>query len=249
MEKLFEQELEKAYELFGKENIGFIYLTGSHLNNLHTKESDVDLFIILKPTKKDVVTNNFVAGSLTNSNGDDFRYMDSNRFTHLLIQTNPNMLELLFRKPLYVDEKFKTFTEFLYENRNELLLLNKERLYSKTYHMIRQNLVKLENSTGKVASGKSGRELLHFYRVYYQYLVFEQGMEHMVYLAEDSEERKFLMHLKTEVFELTEQERTFYLQDMREKVEELFVLKEKMVGFPLNEVLTEQLVEQAFAVI
>lgn len=172
----------------------------------------------------------------------DYKYMESYKFVQMLVKTNPNMLELVFKYPVYVSESFKPLADFLYENRNEVVRVNLERYYSSSYHMLKNNYNKLKNGTGKVLRNQAGKESMNFYKTYHQVKGFSQGKDMQEFVELSGDLREFLLETKLKQ-SYTEQEKKQELKKMEECLEELKELSEKHVGVQMNFELVDEMVE------
>lgn len=138
-----------------------VYLTGSHLNNLNNENSDVDYFIIRKPTFEEVVSGNYSGGEL--SDGMDAKVYNLFHFVNLMKKSNPNLLEVLFKYPLYTSDSYKPLADQLYNNRDSIIKMNVDHLIASCLGMMIQNIKRL-----KEGSSKNGKVLVNFYKAFYQ---------------------------------------------------------------------------------
>lgn len=239
-EEKLQETLKKLFEEVKKEEVMAVYVSGSYLNNLMVETSDIDLFVVLKQNKYNLVMSQFHSGQ---KHGEyDYKYMESYKFVQMLVKTNPNMLELVFKYPVYVSESFKPLADFLYENRNEVVRVNLERYYSSSYHMLKNNYNKLKNGTGKVLRNQAGKESMNFYKTYHQVKGFSQGKDMQEFVELSGDLREFLLETKLKQ-SYTEQEKKQELKKMEECLEELKELSEKHVGVQMNFELVDEMVE------
>lgn len=239
-EEKLQETLKKLFEEVKKEEVMAVYVSGSYLNNLMVETSDIDLFVVLKQNKYNLVMSQFHSGQ--NHGEYDYKYMESYKFVQMLVKTNPNMLELVFKYPVYVSESFKPLADFLYENRNEVVRVNLERYYSSSYHMLKNNYNKLKNGTGKVLRNQAGKESMNFYKTYHQVKGFSQGKDMQEFVELSGDLREFLLETKLKQ-SYTEQEKKQELKKMEECLEELKELSEKHVGVQMNFELVDEMVE------
>lgn len=239
-EEKLQETLKKLFEDVKKEEVMAVYVSGSYLNNLMVETSDIDLFVVLKQNKYNLVMSQFHSGQ--NHGEYDYKYMESYKFVQMLVKTNPNMLELVFKYPVYVSESFKPLADFLYENRNEVVRVNLERYYSSSYHMLKNNYNKLKNGTGKVLRNQAGKESMNFYKTYHQVKGFSQGKDMQEFVELSGDLREFLLETKLKQ-SYTEQEKKQELKKMEECLEELKELSEKHVGVQMNFELVDEMVE------
>lgn len=239
-EEKLQETLKKLFEDVKKEEVMAVYVSGSYLNNLMVETSDIDLFVVLKQNKYNLVMSQFHSGQ--NHGEYDYKYMESYKFVQMLVKTNPNMLELVFKYPVYVSESFKPLADFLYENRNEVVRVNLERYYSSSYHMLKNNYNKLKNGTGKVLRNQAGKESMNFYKTYHQVKGFSQGKDMQEFVELSGDLRETLLETKLKQ-SYTEQEKKQELKKMEKCLEELKELSEKHVGVQMNFELVDEMVE------
>lgn len=194
MDKKIARAVTDVFDDFDEGQVMAIYLTGSQLNNLQTEESDVDLYVILKHTKRNMVLGTLRSGEKTGEK--NYKYMDSVKFLQLLYKTNPNLLEIIYKKPLYVHHEYKNVAEFIYENKEEIVRMNVSRYFSSSYHMAKNNYKKLLNNTGKVAKGETGKEVLNFYKAYYQADAFYKNEDLTGFIIYEGKLRDAMMKIK-----------------------------------------------------
>lgn len=235
----YNKELNEVFDKFNKEDVLAVYLTGSHLNNLAVETSDVDLYVVLRQNKKNLVFGQFKSGQEHGEN--DFKYMESYKFVQLLYKTNPNMLELLFKYPLYVHDDFKKMADFLFENKNNVVKMNQERYYSSCYHMLKNNYNKLKNDSGKVLKNQAGKEVMNFYKVYFQATSCDNNKDLTEFVVLSGDLKEQLMNYKLKK-SYTTSEKLLELSKMENCLKELEMLKNKYKGSKVNELFFEQMV-------
>lgn len=240
MENKLNKALNEVFTKFNKDEVLAIYLTGSQLNNLETPSSDVDLYVVIKQNKKNLVFESLVSKQLHGEY--DFKYMESYKFVQLLCKTNPNMLEMVYKYPLYVDDSFKSVADLLFERRNEVVTLNLRRYYSGSFHLLKNNYNKLKNGTGKVLTGRAGKEVMNFYKTYYQVKAHFMNHDCTPYVLTSGEHRKYLMDLKLRT-SFNEEETKDLLLDMEGKLAELEEIKNSYNNVGLNEKFMLELVD------
>lgn len=162
--------LNEVFEVYSTEEVAAVYLTGSRLNNLHTELSDVDLYVLLHQDKESLWLSKPVSRST--SGEFDFKVMEVGHFARLLMKMNPNLLEMLQFEPLYCSELFSELANFLFENRDNLLNMNRGRFFSGAYHLTNNNVRDLKN--GKL-SGKQGKAFVQGKKAYLQLLDASEG--------------------------------------------------------------------------
>ena len=234
----YNKELNEVFDKYNKEDVLAVYLTGSHLNNLVVETSDVDLYVVLKQNKKNLVFGQFTSGQEHGEN--DYKFMESYKFVQLLYKTNPNMLELVFEYPVYVNDKFKPLADFLYENKNKVVKMNQERYYSSCYHMLKNNYNKLKNGTGKFALNYAGKEVMNFYKVYYQAKACSKDLDLSKFVRVSGDLQQKLINYKLKK-SYSEYERQLELKNMENCLEELCLLKDKFVDTNVDELFFEKM--------
>lgn len=238
MENKLNKALDDVFNRYSKNEVMAVYVSGSYLNNLMTDTSDIDLYVVLEQSKRSLVFGQFKSGQEHGEN--DFKFMESYKFVQLLYKTNPNMLELVFEYPVYVNTNFKPLADFLYENRNNLVKMNKERYYSSCYHMLKNNYNKLKNGSGKVLKNQAGKEVMNFYKVYYQAKACSENLDLKPFVRLNGELKNTLMNLKL-TKSYSEKEAENELENMRVCLKELEVLKNKYEKEPVDEKLFDEM--------
>lgn len=117
--------------------IAMIYLSGSHLNQLETKDSDIDYVIVTIPSFTDVVSGHYK--NKQHHHDIDTKIMNVFQFLTLMKKSNPNMLELLYCRPVYCESSFKPFAAMLFDRRDEIAHLNEQNFYNAALGMIKQH--------------------------------------------------------------------------------------------------------------
>lgn len=241
-EKMIKEAIENVFKFYSKEDVEAIYLTGSALNNLMVEGSDIDLYVVLKQNKLNLIMCELLSGQ-EHGEEQDFKYMESFKFLQLLAKTNPNALELLFKKPIYVSESFKKVSEYLYEHKLEVIAINKERYFSSGYSMMKTNFTKLLNGSGRVATGKAGKEVLNFYKTYYQLKAYHEGksLEKFV-VFEGTLKEELLEYKTTKAYSKVEKE--ILLEKMEKELSEIEKIKEEYIGKPFEISILSKVVEK-----
>ncbi|MDR3241058.1 MAG: nucleotidyltransferase domain-containing protein [Lactobacillaceae bacterium] len=118
-----------------------IFQTGSRLNGLAVDDTDYDLMVITRPF---VDPNDFVSDRAYSkearylpeatgfANELQVKYYDARKLYQLIIKSNPNMLYVLYRKPIYLaknDETAELFNE-LFDNLELLSSINKTQFFN-----------------------------------------------------------------------------------------------------------------------
>lgn len=174
MENILTEELfEKLKNNLNREILA-IYLTGSHLNNLNTWKSDVDFIVVVAPSFEEVVSGNYTGQQLDLV---DAKVYNMFNFINLLRKSNPNMLEIIYKEPLYSSEGFEVVAKHLYEKRHSVATIHVDRLMSSCLGMMKQNYKRL-----KYENEKNGKALVNFHKAYYQFMALNdnKGLEHSI---------------------------------------------------------------------
>lgn len=209
--------LENVFAKYPKEKVSAVYVTGSQLNNLTNENSDVDLYVVLKQSKKNAVLGNLVSKQI--SGEDDFKVMEEYRLLQLLYKVNPTMLELFHERPVYVSEEFRSASEWLYENRNNLHKMNQRRYFSSSYHMAENNLRKCKR--GKL-EGKQGKAYVQIRKGYLQSMATSRGEDVRPFVVVEGGLRDELLAVKKQGVVTEEQ-----LTEMEQMVDEMHKLNEE----------------------
>lgn len=115
--------MEKTLETILQDinNVGLVYLSGSHLTNTNGENSDYDYYVFVLPSKKQFMTKQMNKGHDFKINGSDVHVLYMSHFYQLLKKSNPSIMELLVKKPVYASQKCQEFADYLYNNRNSLI--------------------------------------------------------------------------------------------------------------------------------
>lgn len=217
------EALNEVFSEFTKDEVEAVYLTGSMLNNLETPTSDVDFYVVLKQNKLNLVLENLVSKQLHGEH--DFKCMESYKFVQLLWKSNPSVLEMVYKYPVYVSDSFKPVADLLFKRRESVVNLNARRYYSSSYHLLKNNYNKLKNGTGKVRTGAAGKEAMNFYKAYHQMKAHAEGVNCEQFVRTTGEHREYLMKLKLRP-SFDPEETQALLEDMKSKLDELEEVKE-----------------------
>lgn len=101
-----------------------IYLSGSHLNNTYTDDSDYDYLVITQPKLADVISNNKINSPHIRVDGDDVTYIDLFKFTRMITKCVPNTVELFYKYPVYCSNQYSDMANWLFDNRESLPYIN-----------------------------------------------------------------------------------------------------------------------------
>lgn len=189
----------KTWEyLTGKTNdtIIAVYLTGSHLNNLATKDSDVDYYVITFPRFDDLIFNRRRA---TQETGDvDFKMMDLFHFLNLMFKANPNVIELLYRNPLYCSDIYLPISTWLMTSRDNLPLLNPKGWEGACLGQMLQIRKKVAAGKKYEGSGSLGKDMIQFNKSYSYFMAnFAHGTLEDVVNYSDPDARDAALRIKS----------------------------------------------------
>lgn len=171
-----------------------IYMAGSHLNNLDTPDSDFDYVVVTKPNVEDLVDGNH-NGSQTKGELDAKVY-SLFHFVSLIKKSNPNIVELLYRFPLYVDEDFEPFAHYLHYNSDKIAKINVDRLLKSCQGTMMSNLKKLKSE-----DKNNGKKMAQIYKMamYISQILLNEPLEKAVFF-EELNTRDFMKRFKKDHF-------------------------------------------------
>jgi Predicted nucleotidyltransferase len=106
-------DMEKVIEAVRTEcantTVHAIYLLGSQLNGLAVSDTDYDVVVILAPTEKSILTGQHYASQVDLEQDGvaiDAKVYDTLKLVDMYIKTNPNIVELFYREPVYTSPEF-----------------------------------------------------------------------------------------------------------------------------------------------
>lgn len=111
-------------------NVLAIYLTGSRLNNLNTRDTDFDLIVIIRESAQHLIT-----GGLNRQTKDfktpfdreiNTKIYSGTQLARLLIKPTPNTVEIFYKKPIYVHNDFLKIANELYSDDYQRNLLSSD---------------------------------------------------------------------------------------------------------------------------
>ncbi|GEO70461.1 DNA polymerase beta superfamily protein [Levilactobacillus acidifarinae] len=189
----------KTWEyLMGKtsDTIIAVYLTGSHLNNLATKDSDVDYYVITFPRFDDLIFNRRRA---TQETGDvDFKMMDLFHFLNLMFKANPNVIELLYRDPLYCSDIYLPISTWLMTSRDNLPLLNPKGWEGACLGQMLQIRKRVAVGKKYEGNGSLGKDMIQFNKSYSYFMAnFAHGTLEDVVNYSDPDARDAALRIKS----------------------------------------------------
>lgn len=229
--------LERVFEEFTKEEVSAVYLTGSNLNNLTVSDSDVDVYVVLEMSFVDFFRGERKTGEKV-SEDLDFKFVDKYTFVKSLEKANPNNLEMLFKKPLYVSESFKKVSDFMYGNREQLFFMNERRMYSASYHLMENCVRDMKKlPLGEESNYRLGKLACQFLKNYFRLVGFGNTfLDALVFF--EGEKRECLLDYKLNFGSKNLDE---VLEDFKQKLEETEQLKVEKSDVLLNTELLEKL--------
>lgn len=171
-----------------------VYLSGSHLHNLENKDSDFDYIVITKPTVEDMV-DGWHNGK--QSNGElDFKVFNLLHFINLIKKSNPNIVELLYKFPLYVDEDFEPFAHYLHYNSDKIAKMNVLKFSKACQGNMISHFKKL-----KIEDPRNGKKISNIYKMsmYISSMINNENLSDII-LFKDTEKRDYVKRLKESHF-------------------------------------------------
>jgi len=152
---------EHIKELFESKVLA-IYLSGSHLNNTYTDDSDYDYLVITQPKLEDVISNNKVKSPHIRVDGDDVTYIDLFKFTRMIIKCVPNTVELFYKYPVYCSNQYSDMANWLFDNRGSIPYINPMGLLKSCQGMFKSSLSKIKGN-----SNEDVKQAVYAYKSYY----------------------------------------------------------------------------------
>lgn len=104
-----------------RHNVVAGFVTGSHLRNITTPDSDFDLILITDTNLEDELTNQYYSAEFKISDKIEGKLMDVRKLYSLILKSNPNITEL-FLKPVYINMKpeFRAYRNLFYSLNPEI---------------------------------------------------------------------------------------------------------------------------------
>lgn len=98
-----------------RHNVVAGFVTGSHLRNIATPDSDFDLILITDTNLEDELTNQYYSVEFKISDKIEGKLMDVRKLYSLILNSNPNITEL-FLKSAYINMKpeFRAYRNLFY---------------------------------------------------------------------------------------------------------------------------------------
>ncbi|ATU69513.1 hypothetical protein CT113_03820 [Levilactobacillus brevis] len=174
-----------------------VYLTGSYLNNLNVTGSDLDYYVVTFPPFEKLIFNR--NEKVKQVNGDvDFKVMDLFHFISLVFKANPNVIELFYREPLYVNATYQTLGEWLKNNRKELPMLNSSGWERACIGLMIHSYQTFKRNKAYQGSGSDGKEAVNFFKAF-QYFTYElnKGSLEGVVTFDDDLLRQWALEMKS----------------------------------------------------
>ncbi|WP_334427200.1 MULTISPECIES: DNA polymerase beta superfamily protein [unclassified Levilactobacillus] len=141
-----------------------VYLSGSRLNNLADEDSDTDYYVVTEPEFDSLIFNR--RKGKQNHNEIDFKQVDLFQFVNSIYKSNPNVLELFYKQPLYVNPMFIRMSEFLSENKDRLLTLNPDHWRKACLGQMKHSYLNVLKQQGSTAKGLIGKDIVQFLKAY-----------------------------------------------------------------------------------
>ncbi|WP_143464111.1 DNA polymerase beta superfamily protein [Levilactobacillus enshiensis] len=141
-----------------------VYLSGSRLNGLADKNSDTDYYVVTEPEFDDLIFNRRKGKQ---DHGEiDFKQVDLFQFVNLIYKSNPNVLELFYKKPLYSDDLFMVMANYLYKHRDEFLELNPVHWQKSCLGQMKHCYLNIKKNQGATAQGHIGKDVVQFIKAF-----------------------------------------------------------------------------------
>lgn len=141
-----------------------VYLSGSHLNGLADQNSDTDYYVVTEPEFDSLIFNRRKGKQ---EHGEiDFKQVDLFQFVSSIYKSNPNVLELFYKKPLFTDELFSMMAGFLFDRKDDLLTLNPEHWRKACLGQMKHCYLNVAKKQGSTANGRIGKDLVQFMKAF-----------------------------------------------------------------------------------
>lgn len=141
-----------------------VYLSGSQLNNLADEDSDTDYYVVTEPEFDSLIFNQ--RKGKQNHGEIDFKQVDLFQFVNSIYKSNPNVLELFYKEPLYADDLFSTMRDFLLKHRDDLLKLNPDHWQKACLGQMKHSYLNVNKNQGATAQGHIGKDVVQFLKSY-----------------------------------------------------------------------------------
>lgn len=157
----------------GREVI-FIASYGSTNYGTRTPESDSDYKVFLMPTFEDLYRSEMFSDN-QKIDGDDYEFHDIRKLPQLFYKANPAYLEILCAKEMWVNDKYKSFANWIFKNKFEIAKMNLKGHYhaltgmaKQKLHAIIRDLPNSQENEGykrRMKFGFDTKQLLHIVRL------------------------------------------------------------------------------------
>lgn len=175
-------DVEKQYVRDAKqitkhvENVGLIYLTGSHLTGTASEDSDRDYYVFVLPTKRQFFEHNQEKGNQTKLDGVDVKTYYISHLYGLIAKANPNVCEMFSKRPVYASEECQDIGNFLYVHHDSLPTMDPERFIRAGMGMMKNNLHRMLTVNREYSGeGSFGKDLYNFYKAYEYSMAVARG--------------------------------------------------------------------------
>lgn len=132
------------------------------------------------------------------SNGElDFKVFNLLHFISLIKKSNPNIVELLYKFPLYVDEDFEPFAHYLYYNSDKIAKMNVLKFSKACQGNMISHFKKL-----KIEDPRNGKKISNIYKMslYISSMINNENLSDTI-LFKDTEKRDYVKRLKESHFQ------------------------------------------------
>lgn len=157
------------------ENVGLIYLTGSHLTGVADSKSDRDYYVFVLPKKREFLEHNQEKGNQTKLDGVDVKTYYISHLYGLIAKANPNVCEMFSRRPVYMSDACKEIGRFLYVHHDSLPNIDQERFIKAGIGMMRSSLNRMLKNTEYEGNGSFGKDFYNFYKAYEYSMAVARG--------------------------------------------------------------------------
>ncbi|WP_407886002.1 nucleotidyltransferase domain-containing protein [Levilactobacillus sp. N40-8-2] len=215
-----------------------IYLSGSRLNDLADENSDTDYYVVTEPEFDSLIFNQ--RKGKQNHGEIDFKQVDLFQFVNSIYKSNPNVLELFYKEPLYTDELFTMMAGFLHKNRDDLLKLNPDHWQKACMGQMKHSYLNIKKNQGATAQGHIGKDVVQFMKsfVYLEASKEENSLSKVIDLNEATDGMALVMKKSTVLSDEGSAKMVTFLEDRMNEAQE-FVTAGEVVNSELLEMLMD----------